>query len=156
LGSALKNNTLGERDDSTSLARACGRRYHRRNEPTIFSGLGAKSWVTVETSGSFAHPPRCHFNIWTIAPLPPALAASATFFAASRHSRVSSELLNLMKTINPKVPAPETKARALTRALAYMMADRYVDQCRREWQAGIASKADDLSSNRKRKRPDHS
>jgi hypothetical protein len=44
-----------------------------------------------------------------------------------------------MKTINPKEPVPETKARALTRALAYMMADRYVDQCRREWQAGIDS-----------------
>jgi len=40
-----------------------------------------------------------------------------------------------MKTINPKVPVPETKARALTRALAYMMADRYVDQRRLERRA---------------------
>jgi hypothetical protein len=54
-----------------------------------------------------------------------------------------------MKTINPKVPVPETKARALTRALAYMMADRYIDQCRREWQAGIDSKGVDSNQNSK-------
>jgi hypothetical protein len=41
-----------------------------------------------------------------------------------------------MKTINPKAAARETKARALTRALAYMAADLYVDRRRREWQTG--------------------
>jgi hypothetical protein len=42
-----------------------------------------------------------------------------------------------MKTINPKTAARETKARALTRALAYMAADLYIDRRRREWQAGF-------------------
>jgi hypothetical protein len=56
-----------------------------------------------------------------------------------------------MKTINPKAPARETKARALTRALAYMMADRYVDQRRREWQGDAVPKEPDRGSKRGRR-----
>ena len=47
-----------------------------------------------------------------------------------------------MKTINPKSPTPETKVRALTRALAYMMADRYISRRREEWQAGFELEPD--------------
>jgi hypothetical protein len=46
-----------------------------------------------------------------------------------------------MKTINPKTPVPETKARALTRALAYMMADRYIEGRRSERQSSGGHKA---------------
>ena len=55
-----------------------------------------------------------------------------------------------MKTINPKIPVPETKARALTRALAYMMADRYVDQRLRNWQTGLGLDVDVKPKRRRR------
>ncbi|MEH2560101.1 hypothetical protein V1286_007630 [Bradyrhizobium algeriense] len=57
-----------------------------------------------------------------------------------------------MKTINPKSQPPETKARALVRALAYMMADRYFDDRRRNWQARINLDAVDPYQRSKRPR----
>ncbi|WP_271606318.1 hypothetical protein [Bradyrhizobium sp. CCBAU 11434] len=48
----------------------------------------------------------------------------------------------MMKTINAKDRPKELKRRALVRALAWMMADRFVDQRRRAWQEAFHAAID--------------